>query len=119
MQQGGNRDTSKLLMDRSVPGRVGSVLPELDVPFQQLPDDAMLRTELTKAQGYIEKTEAAEDDHEKDLPPRDLRMETPSSSHDTLMMCSKTPTHPFALWSLGLSSFMWSPGWVRGQRIRR
>ena len=46
MQQGGNRVTSKLLMDRSVPGRVGSVLPDLDVPFQQLPDDAMLRAEL-------------------------------------------------------------------------
>jgi glycine dehydrogenase subunit 2 len=46
MQQGGNRDTSKLLMDRSVPGRVGSVLPDLDVAHQPLPEDAMLRTGL-------------------------------------------------------------------------
>ena len=46
MQQGGNRDTSKLLMDRSVPGRVGSVLPHLDVPPQPLPEAAMLRTDL-------------------------------------------------------------------------
>lgn len=36
---------------------------------------AMLRTELTKAQGYVEKAEAAEDDAEKDPPARDLRME--------------------------------------------
>jgi glycine dehydrogenase subunit 2 len=46
MQQGGNRDTSKLLMNRSVPGRVGSVLPDLDVPPQPLPEEAMLRTDL-------------------------------------------------------------------------
>ena len=46
MQQGGNRDTSKLLMDRSVPGRVGSVLPALDVPPQPLPEGTMLRTDL-------------------------------------------------------------------------
>ena len=46
MQQGGNRDTSKLLMERSVPGRVGSVLPVLDVPAQPLPDSSLLRTEL-------------------------------------------------------------------------
>ena len=46
MKQGGNRQTEKLLMERSVPGRVGSILPELDVPAQPLPDDALLRSEL-------------------------------------------------------------------------
>ncbi len=46
MRQGGNRDTSKLLMERSVPGRAGSVLPESDVPPQPLPDAALLRDEL-------------------------------------------------------------------------
>ena len=46
MQQGGNRDSSKLLMERSVPGRVGSVLPELDLPLQPLPEHSMLRTGL-------------------------------------------------------------------------
>ena len=46
MRQGGNRDTSKLLMERSVPGRAGSVLPESDVPLQPLPDAALLRDEL-------------------------------------------------------------------------
>tara|TARA_B100000029_G_scaffold512251_1_gene608389 strand:- start:3418 stop:4887 length:1470 start_codon:yes stop_codon:yes gene_type:complete len=47
MQQGGgNRQTEKLLMERSVPGRVGSVLPGLDVPAQPLPDAALLRDEL-------------------------------------------------------------------------
>ena len=40
------RDTSRLLMDQSVPGRVGVVLPESDVPFQQLPDGSLLRAEL-------------------------------------------------------------------------
>ena len=34
MQQGGNRKTEKLLMERSVPGRVGVVMPDLDVPVQ-------------------------------------------------------------------------------------
>jgi glycine dehydrogenase subunit 2 len=43
---GGNRDTTKLLMERSVPGRVGAVLPESDVPAQPLPDPSLLRTEL-------------------------------------------------------------------------
>ena len=46
MQQGGNRITSQLLMERSVPGRVGCVLPGLDVPAQELPDAALLRDEL-------------------------------------------------------------------------
>ena len=46
MQQGGNRKTEKLLMERSVPGRVGAVLPDLDVPAQPLPDNALLRDDL-------------------------------------------------------------------------
>ena len=46
MNKGGNRDTAKLLMERSVPGRVGMVAPPLDVPEQELPDAALLRTEL-------------------------------------------------------------------------
>ena len=46
MRQGGNRDTSKLLMERSAPGRAGAVLPESDVPLQPLPDAALLRDEL-------------------------------------------------------------------------
>jgi glycine dehydrogenase subunit 2 len=46
MQQGGNRKTEKLLLERSVPGRVGTVLPRLDVPAQPLPDQALLRDEL-------------------------------------------------------------------------
>ena len=46
MRQGGNRQTEKLLMERSVPGRVGVVLPDLDVPAQVLPDNALLRNEL-------------------------------------------------------------------------
>ena len=46
MRQGGNRATSQLLMERSVPGRVGCVLPGLDVPAQPLPDDTLLRDEL-------------------------------------------------------------------------
>ena len=36
----------KLLMDRSVPGRVGAALPPLDVPAQPLPPDELLRTDL-------------------------------------------------------------------------
>ena len=43
---GGTRDTSKLLMERSVPGRVGAVLPESDVPPQAMPDDSLLRRDL-------------------------------------------------------------------------
>ena len=40
------RDTSLLLMDRSVPGRVGAILPDCDVPLQKLPDQSLLRAEL-------------------------------------------------------------------------
>ena len=40
------RDTSRLLMDRSAPGRVGAVLPASDVPAQSLPDASLLRTQL-------------------------------------------------------------------------
>ncbi|MDA0264677.1 MAG: aminomethyl-transferring glycine dehydrogenase subunit GcvPB [Chloroflexi bacterium] len=46
MRQGGNRKTEKLLMQRSVPGRVGTVMPDLDVPPQPMPDGALLRSEL-------------------------------------------------------------------------
>ena len=46
MQQGGNRQTEKLMLERSVPGRVGVVLPDLDVPAQPLPDNALLRDDL-------------------------------------------------------------------------
>ena len=46
MVKGGPRDSSKLLMDRSEPGRVGSVLPPSDVPAQALPEASLLRTEL-------------------------------------------------------------------------
>jgi glycine dehydrogenase subunit 2 len=37
---------SKVLMDRSVPGRIGVLLPPLDVPEQPLPDREMLRDDL-------------------------------------------------------------------------
>ena len=40
------QDRRRLLMERSVPGRVGATLPESDVPEQPLPDDAMLRGSL-------------------------------------------------------------------------
>ena len=46
MTQGKARDISRLLLERSVPGRGGSVLPSSDVPPQPLPDAALLRTEL-------------------------------------------------------------------------
>ena len=46
MQQGGNRQTEKLLLERSVPGRVGTILPDLDVPAQPLPDSTLLRDDL-------------------------------------------------------------------------
>ena len=36
----------RLLMERSVPGRVGAVLPDLDVPAQELPDGHLLRSDL-------------------------------------------------------------------------
>ena len=43
---GPGRDISKLLMERSAPGRAGTVLPAPDVPTQPLPDAALLRTDL-------------------------------------------------------------------------
>jgi glycine dehydrogenase subunit 2 len=46
MLKGGNRDTKKLLMERSVPGRVGAIAPPLDVPAQPLPDASLLRSDL-------------------------------------------------------------------------
>ena len=46
MVRGGGRQTAKLLMERSVPGRVGAVLPPLDVPAHPLPDASLLRTGL-------------------------------------------------------------------------
>ena len=46
MIRGGGRQTAKLLMERSMPGRVGAVLPPLDVPAQALPDTCLLRTGL-------------------------------------------------------------------------
>ena len=46
MQHGGNRQTEKLLLERSVPGRVGVVLPDLDVPAQPMLDNALLRDDL-------------------------------------------------------------------------
>ena len=41
-----DRDRRRLLMDRSVEGRVGATLPPLDVPEQELPPREMLRDEL-------------------------------------------------------------------------
>jgi len=46
MLKGGTRDTTRLLLERSVPGRVGAVAPPLDVPAQPLPDTALLRADL-------------------------------------------------------------------------
>ena len=46
MLKGGTRDTTRLLLERSVPGRVGAVAPPLDVPAQPLPDTALLRSDL-------------------------------------------------------------------------
>ena len=46
MLKGGTRDTTRLLLERSVPGRVGAVAPPLDVPAQPLPDAALLRGDL-------------------------------------------------------------------------
>ena len=46
MQTGGSRSTGKLLMDRSSPGRMGVVPPPLDVPAQEMPDQALLRGNL-------------------------------------------------------------------------
>ena len=36
----------RTLMERSVPGRIGAVLPALDVPLQPLPQEGMLRDDL-------------------------------------------------------------------------
>ena len=36
----------RLLMDRSVPGRIGASLPQLDVPLQEPPPQSLLREEL-------------------------------------------------------------------------
>ncbi len=46
LNKGGNRDTTLMLMDRSVPGRVGVVAPAPDVPAAPLPDAAYLRDDL-------------------------------------------------------------------------
>ena len=46
MVKGGDRDTARLLMERSVLGRVGAVLPPLDVPAQALPEAALVRADL-------------------------------------------------------------------------
>ena len=46
MLKGGSRDTTQLLMERSVDGRAGVVAPPLDVPAQELPDAGLLRTDL-------------------------------------------------------------------------
>ena len=40
------RDRRRLLMERSVSGRLGTTLPPLDVPEQPLPPSDMLRGEL-------------------------------------------------------------------------
>ena len=40
------QDRRRLLMDRSVPGRVGATAPQSDVPHQPLPDQGMLRETL-------------------------------------------------------------------------
>ncbi len=39
-------DFRRLLMERSVPGRVGAILPTPDVPLQKLPDESLLRKDL-------------------------------------------------------------------------
>ena len=46
MLKGGTRDTTRLLLERSVPGRVGAIAPPLDVPAQPLPDAALIRSDL-------------------------------------------------------------------------
>ena len=45
MSNGQNIDR-RTLMERSAPGRVGAILPDLDVPAQPLPQEAMLRDDL-------------------------------------------------------------------------
>ena len=46
LNKGGNRDTTRLLMDRSVPDRVGVIAPAADVPAAALPPAAYLRDDL-------------------------------------------------------------------------
>jgi len=46
MATGLGRDITRLLMERSTPGRTGAILPAPDVPPQPLPDAALLRTDL-------------------------------------------------------------------------
>ena len=46
LNKGGNRDTTQMLMARSVPGRMGVVTPDLDVPAAPLPAAAYLRDDL-------------------------------------------------------------------------
>ena len=42
-----NTNKRKLLMDRSIPGKVGATFPALDIPEQKLPDENQLREDLT------------------------------------------------------------------------
>ncbi len=46
MATGQGRDISRLLMERSTPGRAGAVLPAPDVPAQPMPDAPLLRADL-------------------------------------------------------------------------
>ena len=46
MRQSSNRETRKLLMERSRVGRIGANLPALDVTPQPLPDEGLIRKEL-------------------------------------------------------------------------
>ena len=46
LQEKFDENRRRLLMDRSVPGRIGTTLPPLDVPEQELPPNEMLREEL-------------------------------------------------------------------------
>ena len=46
LQEKFDENRRQLLMDRSVPGRIGTTLPSLDVPEQELPPNEMLREEL-------------------------------------------------------------------------
>ena len=46
LNKGGNRDTTRLLMDRSVPDRVGVIAPAADVPAADVPAAAYLRDDL-------------------------------------------------------------------------
>ena len=41
-----SQDRRRLLMDRSVSGRIGATLPQSDVPYQPMPDDKLLRDTL-------------------------------------------------------------------------